>query len=203
MDKEAFLQPTNELELHATYVVERSRLGARLQVLRNESTRVESHLLEGTSDGNKLTYFVAFYSDTAEPILDQDLQRWLCDNKRLKGNPSTRSKVAYRVRFAIRGQFQREGLAKEIFPKEEDFFRHWGAREVQTDAMDMGRWAWTRSRFGYKSDQFFFETLQQQYRDWQRSKGSAVIVRANNLSNFPREFLLSNEVSSLPLFKEL
>lgn len=203
MEKAAYLYPTSEEELRDAYSVDRSRLGVRLQRIQCESTQLRSQLLTGTSDGNRLVYAVAFYTDTAEPILDHDLERWLCDEKKLRGTPGQKSKVAYRVWFIVRAQFQQEGLAKEILPREEGFFRRWGAREVQTDAMYVGRWVWTRPQFGYRTDEFVFQTLQQQYRDWQRSRGSISIHQAQKLSDLPRDFLLSNEVNSLSLFKEL
>ena len=77
------------------------------------------------------------------------MHRWLCDNKRLRGEAGRRSKVAYRVQFYVRPKFQQQGLAKQLLPQEEDLFLSWGARQIQTDAMDTGRWVWTRSEFGY------------------------------------------------------
>ena len=204
MEKETFLLPINEKQLESAYEIDAWKLGARLQKeLRTESRRLHCQLLEGTSDGNKLVCRIGLYTNEAEPVLDQDLERWMCDNKRLRQSPNTRAKVAYRLAFFVRSIFQNEGLATAIIPREEDVFRRWGAIEVQTDAMYSGRWVWTRPRFGYSLQQFQFDSLQQQYKDWQRSRGKSSILSAKNLSEFPRDFLLSSEVNSLGLFKSL
>ena len=103
----------------------------------------------------------------------------------------------------MRRQFQAEGLATQVLPKEERLFRLWGAQQVHTDAMDDGRWVWTRPRFGYKAEAFHFESLRQQYKDWQRSQGVTDIVDVDTLADLPSEFLLSEEVNSIALFKDL
>src|SRR6201998_460291 len=142
MEKEEFLRPVTEEDIRAAYSIDCSELGSILQGLRNDSTRLTSQLLERTSDGNKFVYLVSFYTSTPEPVLDKDLERWLCDNKGLRGEPGQRSKVAYRIKFYVLSKFQQQGLAKQMLPKEEAVFRRWGAREVQADAMDTGRWVW-------------------------------------------------------------
>lgn len=203
MEKDTFLRPINEEDVRAAYFVDCTHLGAPLHEFCNDSTSLASQLLERTSDGNKFVYKVSFYTSALEPILDRELHRWLCDNKRLRGEAGRRSKVAYRVQFYVRPKFQQQGLAKQLLPQEEDLFLSWGAREIQTDAMDTGRWVWTRSEFGYAVQEFQFESLQQQYRDWQRSQGAKAPLKATNLSDFPRAFLLSSEVNSIALFRVL
>jgi GNAT superfamily N-acetyltransferase len=108
-----------------------------------------------------------------------------------------------RVKFYVRGNFQGRGFATYIVNREEDLFRGWGAQEIQTPAMEQGRWVWTRDKFGYSIPAFDFDTLQQSYRDWQRIEKIGPPVRASRLSDFPRAFLLSSAVSTIQLFKRL
>jgi GNAT superfamily N-acetyltransferase len=154
-------------------------------------------------DGTKVICFAAFFVSATEPLLEKELERWLCTNRRLLGEPGRRGKVAVRVKFYVRGNFQGRGFATYIVNREEELFRGWGAQEVQTPAMEAGRWVWTRSKFGYSTPEFDFGTLQQSYQDWQRSENIGSPVRASNLSDFPREFLLSSAVSTIQLFKKL
>jgi GNAT superfamily N-acetyltransferase len=151
----------------------------------------------------KVIYFAAFFNVASEPLLEKELERWLCANRRLLGQPGTRGKVAVRVKFYLRGKFHRSGFATYIVNREEDLFRAWGAREIHTPAMEAGRWVWTRAKFGYSIPQFDFDALQQSYRDWQRSERTGDPVRAASLADFPREFLLSSAVSTIQLFKSL
>ena len=202
MEISEFLQPITEERLRKTYQIDTSKVGPRLEKLRNESTKLLPLLQTNSADGNRLIYVISFYTVDAEPVLDKDLERWLCDHKKLLADPSRRSKVAVRVNFFIRSRFQQQGLAHYVLQSEEETFRSWGAREIQVYAMYDGRWVWTRPQFGYRLTMFEFESLQQQYRDWQRSKGAAQIIRAGNSSDFPRDFLLS-EVSSLRMYKSL
>lgn len=154
------------------------------------------------ADGTRVAYFVGFYIDAAEPLLDKELQRWLCTSRKFLGR-SGRGRVAVRVMFYVRSNFQGKGFATYIVNREEELFRSWGAQEIQTPAMEQGRWVWTRDKFGYSVPPFDFDTLQQRYLDWQRSERAGRPVRASSLSDFPKEFLLSSAVSTIQLFKSL
>jgi len=135
-------------------------------------------------------------------LLDKDLERWLCDRKQLLGQAG-RSKVAVRVKFYVRRNFRQKGLATYIVGREENLFRRWGAKEIHVFAMDLGRWIWTREKFRYSIPPFDFGLMQQRYREWQRAMGVSNIRVATCLSDFPKEFLLSSAVGTLPLFKSL
>jgi len=194
-DTATALSPISEADIRDTYSAA-PRLG-----IDDGKTVLSLELLLKTTDGNKVTCFVSFYTEQDEPILETDLQRWLCDNKRLLGR-SGRSKVAYRVRFYVRRNFQGKGFARYILAREEELFRRWGAREIQVTAMDDGRWVWTREKFGYSIPVADFDLLQQRYVEWQRERGAVDINRARVLSDFPKDFLLS-ATSSVPLYKDL
>jgi len=153
-------------------------------------------------DGTKVIYFVSLFIDAGEPLLDKDLERWFCMNKKLLGQTG-RGRVAVRVKFYLRQNYRGRGFARYIVEREEELFRGWGAQEIQMPAMELGRWVWTRAKFGYSIPQFDFDALQQRYRDWQRSEGTGRPVKAARLSDFPREFLLSSAVSTIQLFKSL
>ncbi len=198
----AFLHPTSEEDLVETYTVDGSQLGPPLSTVNNQLKKVKLKILQNTSDGKKLIYHVALYAVVDEPILDKDLERWLCDNKQLCGRPTERAKVAVRVNFFVRRKFQSAGLASYLCGKEEIYFRKWGAKEIQVFAMEMGRWVWTRPQFGYNIDTFEFESAQQKYKEWQRAQGIFPVILASRLADFPRDFLL-NELNSLALFKAL
>lgn len=198
-----FLQPISEADLRGAYWIEHPQVAERLSVLDNEATQVRLELIENTSDGNKLTYFVKFYATDNDPALDHDLERWLCDNKQCLGTPKERSRVAIRVRFYLRPKFQNAGLATYLHSREERVFREWGAREIQVLAMDTGRWVWTRPQFGYRIDPFEFHSLREKYKEWQRASGAQSIDLAADLSAFPQDFLLADEVLFLNLFKTL
>ncbi|HET7890449.1 MAG TPA: hypothetical protein VFL34_02950 [Candidatus Sulfotelmatobacter sp.] len=189
------LLPIAEADIRNTYLCS-PRLG-----IDDTRTGFSLQLLERTSDGAKVICLVFFQTDTGEPILDQHLERWLCNNKKLFSQPG-RSRVAYRVRFYIRGNFQRKGFAHYISIQEEQLFKRWGATEIQTTAMDDGRWVWTREKFGYRIPVADFQLLQQRYVEWQRELGRSEVRRADSLADFPKEFLLS-AVNSFPLFKGL
>jgi hypothetical protein len=197
---ESFLQPVSVADIRDVYVVDLSQVGSQFATLDNDLTELKPTLLSNTS-GKKVVYFVSFYTSATQPILDKPLERWLCENMALEGASSKKSKVAFRVNFFLRSQFHHGGFARYLLPREEHVFRQWGASEVQTLAMYDGRWVWTRPEFGYQCSEFQFSSIQQQYRDWQRTKGSSY-VKAKNLADFPKAFLLS-EVSSLKLFKNL
>jgi GNAT superfamily N-acetyltransferase len=164
-------------------------------------TTFSFQLLEKTADGTKVVCQILFHTDTGEAILEKELERWLCDNKRLLGR-SGRSRVACRVKFYVRRNLRGQGFAYYISMKEEELFRRWGAKEIHTTAMDDGRWAWTRPRFGYSIPVAEFQLLQQRYIEWQRETLAAAIIKASTMTEFPREFLLS-AVGSVTLFKSL
>jgi GNAT superfamily N-acetyltransferase len=189
------LSPISQTDVQRAYLVE-PKLG-----IKDAKTKLSFQLLTGTQDGTRVIYVVFFHTETDEPILEKDLERWLCDNKRLLGQPG-RSKVACRVKFYVRRNFQAKGFALYILGKEEELFRRWGAREIQVTAMEDGRWVWTRPKFGYSIPIVDFQLHQQRYIEWQRETGVATVVRAAALADFPREFLLS-ATSSLLLYKEL
>lgn len=189
------LAPVSEADVRQTYT-----LGGNFNIDDTE-TSISFQLLSPTDDGTKVTYTAQFYTTAGLPVLDRDLERWLCDNKRLLSR-SGRAKVAYRVKFYIRGNFQGQGFASYIVGQEETLFRNWGAAEIQVTAMEDGRWVWTRPKYGYSIRADDFRLLQQRYTEWQRENGLAQIRRAANLADFPRDFLLSGP-SSLPQFKEL
>lgn len=197
-----FLHPISKERLRGAYWIDTSQMGAQLRQVDNTLTRLRLRLLENTPDGNRLTYLVAFFTRSSEPILEQDISRWLCDNKALLGRPGYRSKVAVRVGFFVRPAFRGAGLAVYLLAREENVFRKWGAAEIQVLAMCLGRWVWTRPRFAYSMDTFDFQTLQERYKEWQRAGGATSIVQAPDLSAFPRDFLLS-AVNSLTLYKTL
>jgi|SRR5579863_5748264 len=198
----AFLHPTSEEELVEVYTIDPSLVRPPLDTVDNQSKKVDIRVLQNTQDGKKLTCLVALYALAAEPILDKDLERWLCDNRQLRGRPRERAKVAVRVNFFVRTRFQNAGLASYLFGKEENYFRRWGAKEIQIFATDKGRWVWTRPRFGYQIDDLEFKSTQQKYKEWQRGRGIFPVVLALRLSDFPSDFLL-NEVSTLMLYKGL
>lgn len=165
------------------------------------ATTIDFQLLLGTDDGTKVTYSIQFFRTDGLPILYRSLERWLCNNKRLLGGPG-RSKVAFRVKFYVQGNFQGQGFASYILGQEETLFRNWGAAEIQVTAMEDGRWVWTRPKFRYSIRPEDFSLLQQRYTEWQRQNRAGRITRAASLADFPRDFLLSAP-SSLPLFKVL
>jgi GNAT superfamily N-acetyltransferase len=191
------LLPISEEDIRNTYLAA-PRLG-----IDDAKTRISLQLLANTTDGTKVNCLVLFHTDMGEPILDRDLERWLCDNKKLLSEPGQRARVAYRVRFYVRRNFRGSGLAQYILLREEDLFRRWGAEEIQVTAMDDGRWVWTRQRFGYSIPDLDFQLLQQRYIEWQREADrNAAIRRANTMADFPREFLLS-AATAFQLFKRL
>ncbi|MGI0080454.1 MAG: hypothetical protein ACRECH_12620 [Nitrososphaerales archaeon] len=199
-----FLLPTSLTDLNEVYNIDASQLHPPLSSIKISSKIVDIHILPSTHDGTKLVYCVQLFAliDEPKPILDRDLERWLCDNRQLRGRPLKRARVAVRVNLFIRDKFQAAGLATYICKKEENYFRSWGAKEVQVFAMEMGRWVWTRPRFGYQVDAFEFKSAQLKYKEWQRARGILPVVEASRLSDFPKEFLL-NEVNSLSLYKVL
>lgn len=203
MEIPEFLRPISQTDVREIYRVEHYQLGNRLSILDNDSTRLSWQFLQNTSDGNRLIYLVGFYSSDSEPILDQDLERWLCDNKQCLGARRERSRVAVRVRFYLRAKFQNAGLARLLHLREEEVLRKWGAKEVQVLAMDMGRWVWTRPQFGYSIDPFEFQSVLEKYKEWQRARGSLNTITVGGLASLPRDFLLADEVQSLTLFKTL
>jgi GNAT superfamily N-acetyltransferase len=170
----------------------------------NSKTNIAFQIAERTNDGIRLMYFLGFYTSDGIPLLDKDLECWLCGNKALMGE-SGRSKVAVRVKIYFSPAFRSKGIGAYIVKREEELFRMWGASEVQLCAMDFGRWVWTREKFGYSIRAFELAALQQKYRDWQRSRGiaAAELVRAEHLADFPQDFLLSPLPASLTLFKRL
>src|SRR3990170_1903460 len=167
MRVEQFLQPISLADLRACYNIEATGLSPALCAVDNGSTTLQAYTLGKTHDGDKLQYVVALFCEDGEPILDQGMERWLCASKLCLGRPQERTKVAVRVRFYIRKKYQRCSLATHLFPREEGVFHAWGAREVQTCAMDDGRWVWTRPRFGYEIPRDEFELLQEKYKEWQ------------------------------------
>jgi GNAT superfamily N-acetyltransferase len=199
----AFLYPTSEEALFQVYTVDRSQVGPALSTLDNRLTRFRLDIIKNAPSDEKLKYLVTLYAPANEPILDKDLERWLWDNKQLCGRPTQRARVAFRVNFFIRRKFQRAGLATYLCGKEEGFFQSWGAKEIQVVAMEMGRWVWTRAHFGYQIPKFDFESAQQKYKEWQRARGISPVARAVGLSDFPRDFLLGDEIGSLTLYKTL
>lgn len=201
-DVAVFLHPTSKEDLVEVYTIDPSQVGPPVSIVNDELKRVDITILRNTPDGTKLAYNVALFSLVNEPFFDKDLERWLCDNTQLRGKPQKRAKVAVRVNFFVRTKFQNAGLATYLCVKEENYFRKWGAKEIQVFAMDMGRWVWTRPRFGYQIDAFEFKSAQQKYKEWQRGQGISPVVLASRLSDFPRDFLLS-EVNSLTLYKAL
>jgi hypothetical protein len=203
MQLATFLSPITEQELREVYRIDVARLHERLASIQNDSTAVEfSQVTERTSDGNKLRYSVNFYLHSGDPVLDQQMERWLSDKKRLLEKPEVRAKVAFRVKFYCRLPLRGAGLATFIIPREEDAYRKWGAREIHVLAMDDGLWVWTRPRFGYRITEADFETLKQKHKDWQRGKGSTQVVEVGRLEDFPRDFF-ETAVNFLPLFKVL
>lgn len=203
MEIRTFLEPISKERLEEAYWIDFGQVRIELHRIKNESTKFELELLDNTPDGNKLISYIQFYTETAEPVLDQDMVRWLCDNKRCCTRKGERSRIAVRNGLYIRPAYQRLGLATYVYRREEDAFREWGAQEVHSFASEDGRWTWTRPRFGYEIDDFQFQTLLQRYKEWQRSQGISPIHRPSALSEFPRQFLLSKYVSSLTLFKAL
>jgi GNAT superfamily N-acetyltransferase len=195
MDIAAALSPISEADIRNTYLAE-PRLG-----IDDARTVLSLQLHTKTADGRRVNCLVLFRTGTGEPILETDLERWLCDNKRLLGKPG-RSRVAYRVRFYVRGNLQGKGFARYILMREEELFRRWGATEIQVTAMDDGRWVWTREKFGYSIPAADFQLLQQRYIEWQRETSRVAIVRAATMSEFPKEFLLST-ATAFALFKSL
>jgi hypothetical protein len=189
------LSPISEVDIQSAYLAA-PRLG-----IDDSQTNLSFQVLEKTTDGTRVICQILFHTDTGEAILEKELERWLCDNKKLLGQ-SGRSKVACRVKFYIRGNFQKRGFADYILSQEEQLFRLWGAREIQTTAMDDGRWVWTHPRFGYSAPDVEFQLLQQRYSEWQRETRAAAIIKAGTITDFPREFLLS-AVGSVTLFKSL
>jgi GNAT superfamily N-acetyltransferase len=170
----------------------------------NSKTRISFQIAAKTGDGTRVMYYLSFHTADRTPLLDKDLECWLCENKPLKGR-NVRARVAIRVKIYVNRNFQGRGIATYIVKREEDLFRRWGAVEVQLCAMESGRWVWTRDKFGYSTTDFEFGALQQKYRDWQRSRGVArtEIANAARLSDFPQEFLLSPSPTSLTLYKAL
>jgi GNAT superfamily N-acetyltransferase len=189
------LSPISEADIRDAYLAA-PKLG-----IDDGNTVLLLQLLLRTTDGNKVNCLISFHTEQGEPILDRDLERWLCDNKRLLGR-SGRSKVAYRVKFYVRRNFREKGFAQYILAREEELFRRWGAKEIQVTAMDDGRWVWTREKFGYRIPIDEFEFLQQRYSEWQRETGVTDVERAVALADFPKEFLLS-AARSLSLYKDL
>jgi GNAT superfamily N-acetyltransferase len=189
------LSPISEADVRRTY------LAAPTLQIDDAKTDISFQVSTKTADGTRVDYLVGFRTSTGEPILETALQRWLCNNKRLLGQPG-RSRVAYRVRFHVRSNFQGKGFAYYILMREEDLFRRWGAKEIQVTAMDDGRWVWTRRQFGYSMPVADFQLLQQRYIEWQRETSAAAIVRAKTMFDFPRAFLLS-AATGFALFKSL
>jgi len=196
MNLAAALLPVTQADVSNTYQV------TDTLPVDNARTTVRFQLATATTDGTKVMYFVCLYTSRGQPLLDKDLERWLCDRKQLLSQTG-RSKVAVRVRFYVRRNFHQKGLATYIVDREENLFRRWGAKEIQVFAMDLGRWVWTRERFRYSIPPFDFGLTQQRYREWQRATGVSKIRLATCLSDFPKEFLLSPAVGTLPLFKSL
>jgi GNAT superfamily N-acetyltransferase len=191
------LQPITEGDVRDAYSVSS---GSPVTLTR---TTISFQVSGERPDGTKVIYLVAFFTDASDPLLEKELERWLCANKRLLSQPGRRGRIAVRVKFYVRDKFQGRGFATYVVNREEELFRGWGAQEIQTPAMEQGRWVWTRAKFGYSIPQFDFDALQQRYRDWQRSKKAGQPVRAASLSDFPRDFLLSSAVKTIQLFKSL
>ena len=203
MDLVTFLSPITEQEVRDAYWIDIARVHARLASVRNDSSEIEfSDVSERTSDGNKLRYSLRLYLDSGEPVLDQELERWLSDDKMLLGSPDVSGKVAFRVKFYCRPAFKQSGLATFLIPREEDLYRKWGAREIHVLAMDDGLWVWTRPRFGYTITVADLEALKQKHRDWQRRSGSPQQIQISRIEDFPRDFF-AKAVGFLPLFKVL
>jgi len=196
MDLVDALRPITEADVRAAYSASSS---SPVMLTR---TAISFQVVGERLDGTKAIYFVAFFIDANEPLLEKDLERWLCMNRKLLGQTG-RGRVAVRVKFYVRRNFQEKGFATYIVNREEELFRGWGAQEIQTPAMEQGRWVWTRAKFGYSIPPFDFGTLQQSYQDWQRSERIGSPVRASSLSDFPKEFLLSSAVGTIQLFKSL
>jgi len=150
----------------------------------------------------KVVYLIDFQTTESNPVLDKSLERWLCENRRLLGQPG-RARVAVRVKFYIRSNFQGQRIATYIIGSEDLLFRRWGAVEVQAAAMELGRWVWTRDKFGYSMSDFDFASVKQRFRDWCREQRLEATLEVRRLSDFPREFLLSTAVSTLQLYKRL
>lgn len=203
MDSKDFLNPVSEAEIKAVYWINVSSAFPQLPRVKNRLTSMKAELLRHNESGYKLVYYVAIFIQENEPILEEDIVRWLCDNKASRGTPGARFKVACRIQFRISQKFQRAGLATYLLEREEQVFRKWGAREIQVSAMEDGRWVWTRPRFGYQIDSFQFESVQEKYKEWQRRCGSDVVSVGLDISSLPREFLMSDEVGCLNLFKPL
>lgn len=189
------LSPLSQQDIRNIYWFDCGVLGTALQDIDNTATRVDFQ------DGQKTIYLVRIYTSNTEPVLDKDLQRWLCDNKLLLGRPGVRGRVAVKVNFYLIGKYQKNGLSTYIHNREEPVFRSWGADEIQLYAMETGRWVWTRPRFGYSIHESDFHSLQQKYKEWQRKNGVRTIEVAGKLSDFPMDFLLSTQVSTLNLYK--
>src|SRR5713226_9719045 len=105
MEVHDFLSPISEADLSGIYNIDASQLGPRLSVVGVNATSFSLMLLETAHVGKKLTYDVTLYAANDEPILDGVLNRWLCDNRVLRATQG-RSKVAVRVRFYVRSEFQ-------------------------------------------------------------------------------------------------
>jgi GNAT superfamily N-acetyltransferase len=193
---EAVLAPVSEMDFRHTYAAD------VILDIDDSKTTIDLTLLEKTTDGNRVICTVSFRNAGGEPILERDLERWLCDNKRLSEKRG-RARVACRVKFYARSNYRRQGFGQYILTREEDLFRRWGAKQIHVTAMDEGRWAWTREKFGYTLPSFDLNLLKQRYIEWQRENGLAPIIHAGALSEFPKEFLLSAATHSLPLYKDL
>jgi hypothetical protein len=203
-DVAAFLHPTTIEQLAEVYTIDHSQVGPALSGVDNKLKKIKKlDIIKMGLDAHKLMYFVGLYISVDEPILEKDLERWLWDNKQLLGRPEERGRVAFRVNFFVREKFRSARLATYLCGKEESYFRTWGAKEIQVAAQYIGRWVWTRPRFGYQITDFDFRSMQQKYKEWQRANGILPVARAARLSDFPSEFLLSDEVGSLPLYKAL
>ncbi|HTV59604.1 MAG TPA: hypothetical protein VMJ93_12105 [Verrucomicrobiae bacterium] len=203
MDLDSFLSPITAKELAGVYMIDARKVRSALANLDDELTTVTfSNVLDRTQDGSKVIYEVYLALASGEPVLNHDIQRWLCDKKQLRERPSEKGKVVFRVFFYCILKFQGAGLATYLLPREEQAFKKWGAREIQVLAMDKGRWIWTRPKFGYKLGEDDFRATVQRYIDWQRQRGLERPQIPKLLEDFPRDFL-ETQVNSLALFKVL
>jgi GNAT superfamily N-acetyltransferase len=147
--------------------------------------------------------FNVFGSSTGD-VLDNDAERHLIPQgilfKKKNSSEEALGKVAANEWLFIKKDFQRRGIASLLYEIEERLYRKWGAVQIQLCATNAGRTVWRKMGFIVPIGELY--DLERRYERW-CNETNKVYIEKMNIRDYPEEFLLSDAVHQITMFKEL
>jgi GNAT superfamily N-acetyltransferase len=168
---------------------------------------LESSILSiGKREGNKeyVQYTYEIHNNSAEMVLTTPAARRLYSEEQLLykdgTNDSRTGRIVYNFYFFLKSRYQRHGIGTIIYELEEKLYRKWHAIQIHLTAVRAGKIVWRKK--GFILPYMEMLALETRYEEWCEENG-IVYNKVMDIMNYPEEFLSSEAVDQISLFKEL